>query len=395
MRGADFPLCGLVLSGGGARAAYQAGVLKGISDILCKKHKITEVPFRIFTGESAGAINSGVLASHMESFAEGTDRLWHYWETLRFQHVFRTGPVSVLANAAKWMRELSFGGAFRAKSSVSLFNTSPLYSFLRDKIDFEKIHHAVATGDLQGIAVTTTNYATASTVTFFDGDPSIKPWVRSQRVSVREKLRMEHILASTAIPILFPPIRINGTYFGDGAIRMRTPMSPAIHLGAERVIAIGLSHYRSLAETELLNRSATMDSIALADVGGVLLNAGFLDNLDADVERMERINRTISHMHEDIRKLQPLRVVPLLVLRPSQDLGLIAWQEYDRFTSVLRHLLRGIGASRNSGWDLVSYLAFDRAYAQKLLELGYQDIFHCENEILEFFLESEPTKLSA
>jgi NTE family protein len=380
-------LSGLVLSGGGARAAYQAGVLRGVSDIVCKKHRISQVPFRIFTGESAGAINSGVLATHIEDFDRGTERLWQYWENLRFQHVFKTNPVSVLGNAARWMRELSFGGAFRSKNSVSLFNTSPLHKYLKDKIDFQKIQNSVFSGELRGIAVSTTNYATASTVTFFDGDESVRPWLRAHRIAVRVHLKLEHVLASTAIPILFPPVRIGETYYGDGSIRMRTPMSPAIHLGAKKILAIGLRHYRSLKEVEVANYTMAMPSIALADVGGVLLNAGFLDNLEADLERMERINETLQLMPEKVRAELPskLQVIPVLTIRPSEDLGLIAWREFDRFTSMLRHLLRGLGASRSSGWDLVSYLAFDRAYARKLLELGYQDAINHEREIVDFF----------
>jgi NTE family protein len=245
----------------------------------------------------------------------------------------------------------------------------------------------LASGQLRAVAVTATNYHTGSAVTFFDGAKDIEPWVRRGRLGRRERLSLDHVLASSAIPVFFPPVSVAGTFFGDGCVRLTAPLSPAIHLGAQRIVAIGIRYARSPMETTSLNLPVFQTPPTLSEIGGVLLNAVFLDSLDSDVERTERINATQALLTEDqrARSQQPLRQIPLLVLRPSRDLGRLAIEQYHRLPRTLRHLLAGIGATGERGWDLVSYLAFEPVYLETLMDLGYQDTYARRAEVETFF----------
>ena len=377
----------LVLSGGGARAAYQAGVAKAISDILKKHNRDDEPPFTVFCGESAGAINAALLAVHVDDFAKGTDELWRYWNELRMEDIFATSPVALLTNAGRWMRELSLGGLLQTGSAPYLLDARPLRQYLAPKVDFSRIRKLVREGTLQGLGISATSYATGSAITFYDGASDAKPWARSHRLGVRTEIKLEHVLASAAIPVLFPPVRIGRCFYGDGSVRLKTPLSPAIHMGAQQILALGLRYYRTPEQTVEINEKAQMKSIALADIVGVLLNAGFLDNLDGDIERLERINHTLSLIPRERHKELPneLRPIQALTIRPSRDLGELASQELARFNTLIRYLLRGIGTSNQSGSDLISYLAFDSAYTHELLQLGYADGWAKEKALLEFF----------
>jgi NTE family protein len=228
-------------------------------------------------------------------------------------------------------------------------------------------------------------------MTFFDGAPDIAPWVRSSRLGLRAVLSVPHVLASAAIPVFFPPVALEGAWFGDGCVRLSAPLSPVIHLGAERILAIGIRYARTPAETIALNQTGRRANPSVSDISGVLLNAIFLDSLDSDVERSERINATLSLLTREQhgRLRHPLRRIPLLVLRPSRDLGSLAIEQYQRFPKTLRHLLRGIGATGESGWDLVSYLAFEPAYIERLIELGYEDT-HARGADIDAFFATEP-----
>jgi NTE family protein len=230
-------------------------------------------------------------------------------------------------------------------------------------------------------------------MSFFDGEPDIAPWLRSSRLGLREPLSVAHVMASSAIPMFFPPVSIDGAWFGDGCVRLSAPLSPAIHIGAQRLVAIGIRYARTPDETNALNRSGPRGRPTVSEISGVLLNAIFLDSLDSDVERMERINATLSLLSDEqyARMKHPLRSIPLLVLRPSRDLGSLAIEQYRRFPRTLRHLLRGIGASGESGWDLVSYLAFEPAYIERLMELGYDDTLSRRREVESFFVSEIAT----
>ncbi|HET6923053.1 MAG TPA: patatin-like phospholipase family protein, partial [Anaeromyxobacteraceae bacterium] len=239
-------------------------------------------------------------------------------------------------------------------------------------------------GVLRGVAVTATSYRTSVAVTFFDGHPQVEPWVRSTRLGVRETLRLEHVLASAALPIFFPPIRVRGAFYGDGCVRMTAPLSPAIHLGAERVVAVSVRHWR--APEEMMPGRSRRDALAPSEIAGVLMNSVFLDAVESDVERLERLNRLVRLVPEEARTVlpHPIRPVEALVLRPSKDLGRLAEDEYQRFPRFLRYLLRGIGVKNGKGADLVSYLAFEPVYVNRLVELGFDDTMARRREVEAF-----------
>lgn len=377
---------GLVLSGGGARGAYQAGVLRGMADVLGDDAE--RGPFDILTGISAGAINATALAAEGRNFRRGAENLWETWRRLRMDKVIRTNFGSVSGTGLRWLVNLGFGGSGSSdRRSTHLLDASPLKDFLRDTIDTEAIRRHIANGNLRGVAVTATSYATGTAITFFDAAQDVRPWSRSARMGLPAPLTMHHILASAAIPILFPPVRIDGCFYGDGGVRMTAPLSPAIHLGARRVLAIGVRYQRPDAQTRELNEGSRMDQVTLADIGGAMLNASFLDSLEADAERMTRINATVSLLTPEQRAHQPLGLhrVPLLMIRPSRDLGQLAADQLANFPAVMRHMLRGVGASEETGADLLSYLAFDPAYTVPLLELGRADALDQADAIRAFF----------
>jgi NTE family protein len=374
---------GLVLTGGGARAAYQVGVLRALADIT----RGESTPFRIVTGVSAGAINTYAVAAHADDFATAVESLSTTWRTLSPENVYRTDARSLFSIGARWIGELSGGGLLGAARSNHLLDTSPLRALLHKRLANARIQHHLATGRLRGVALTATNYETGTAITFYDGADDIEPWTRSSRIGRRESLTVDHVLASSAIPIFFPPVRIGSSFYGDGCIRLNAPISPAIHLGADRVLAVGIRYLRSGFQLSELNGSLKGDPLSLAEIGGVLLNAVFLDSLESDVERLERINATLSLISPEqrTRLSYPLRKIPILVMRPSRDLGRLAARQSRRFPRTLRYLLRGIGATGERGWDLLSYLAFEPTYVSLLMELGFYDTLTRRAEVEAFF----------
>jgi NTE family protein len=373
---------GLVLTGGGARAAYQAGALQALSEIA----DFDATPFRVLTGVSAGAINAAYLASHADDFRAATRTLWDVWQGLGAQQVFRSDAPNLIGIGTRWIRDLAMGGVLEGGNINYLLDTSPLRTYLGDRLQLERAREHVASGRLRGFAVSATSYLTGTAISFFDAAPEVREWARSTRIGLRAHVRLEHVLASAAIPIFFAPVKVDGVPFGDGCVRMTAPTSPAIHLGADRLIAIGIRYARSGEQTVMMNRDLQAERVTLAEIAGVMLNAVFLDSLDADLERLERINQTVALIPhaERSRMAQPLRAIPVLALRPSQDLGRLAADQYDNFPRMLRYLLRGIGATGATGWDLLSYLAFEPVYVGRLLELGYRDTQARRAEILDF-----------
>ncbi len=372
----------LVLGGGGARAAYQVGVLRALVEILGPRRS----PFNILTGLSAGAVNCAALGAGVGDFGGTVERLARTWLSLAPDSVYRTDVTSLTGLGMRWLKDLTTGGVLGAGRSHALLDTTPLRALVAREIDLSGLPAHFASGALRGLAVSATNYLTGTTVTFFDGVQALAPWARHNRISMRAALTIDHVLASMAIPVFFPPVHVDGRMFGDGGIRMTAPLSPAIHLGADRILAVGIRYYRSTDQVLALNQESRADNVTIAQIGGVLLNALFLDSLDNDLERLNRINRTLALIPEDVRRRHPdaLRPIPALVLRPSQDLGHLAADQYERFPGMLRHLLRGIGATGDSGWDLVSYLAFQPAYIERLIDLGYNDALGQRDEIEAF-----------
>lgn len=378
---------GLVLSGGGARAAYQAGVLRGIAEILGSRYG--SQPFQIITGLSAGAINASYLASAESCFADQAKALSKLWSNLKTEQVFKTSALSFTRLSLSWMKDLGSGGLLGSAKSTHILDSSPLREFLQERISFDQIRKNISSSLLHGFAVTATSYATGTSTTFFDTRTLEDSWIRSSRIGVKTTLTLDHVLASSAIPGFFRPVRVGNSYYGDGGIRSNTPFSPAIRLGADRLLAIGVRYLRTDTEILEINRQVVMDSIALADIAGVTLNSLFLDALDFDFERLRRINETVELLTEEARLRHPsrLKVIPALIIRPSEDLGSLAANEFKRFPGMLRYLLRGIGASPEKGADLLSYIAFDQYYTQRLVSLGLKDSFTQQDAILDFFKE--------
>jgi NTE family protein len=381
---------GLVLTGGGARSCYQVGAIRALSEIAGPG----PIPFNVLAGISAGAINAVVLGCGAEDFAGSAERLRATWAGLTPESVYRTGALRLASIGSRWIRDLSAGGLIGKSGINYLLDPAPLRDLLQHAIPIGRMRRHLRAGRLRGVALSATNYHTGSGVTFFEGAADIEPWTRSTRIGVRARLTVDHVMASAAIPVFFPPVKIEKTFYGDGCVRMIYPMSPAIHLGAERIVAISVRHLLAPAETAREEASSQTDSLPLSEIAGVLLNAVFLDSLDSDLERLVRNNKMLALIPRErlSRSELDLRPIPALVLRPSQDLGKLAADEYHRFPAMLRYLLKGIGATGHAGEDLLSYLAFEPIYVKRVMDLGYSDTMARRAEIEEFFFGERPEK---
>lgn len=363
------------MSGGGARAAYQVGVVRAIYEIVGKKNNL----FDVISGNSAGAINATYLGASSENWDVATHNLSELWMRVKPQNIYDLRKRTISDIGLKLISGTVLGGMTPKGNSVNhLLDTSPLKAFAEREIEFPDIGKNISKKNLHGIALSTTNYNSGSSVVFYEGSEQIKDWARSDRFSFRTELRVQHMMASSAIPFFFPPVQIGHSYYGDGCIRQTTPLSPAIHLGSDKIIAIGVRHahghdrMRHLAFTP-------MSQPTMGQITGVMLNSIFLDSIDADVERLIRINELISEgAHPE------LKTVPILMIRPSQDLGKIANNVTEQLPPIMRYLLKGIGVSDHEGLDLLSYLAFDVSYTKPLIELGYEDAYKMKSDILRF-----------
>jgi NTE family protein len=371
----------LVLTGGGARAAYQAGAVRALAELWPGKTS----PFNIITGISAGSVNACLLANHVDNFKHGSEQLWNLWHELTVERVITTDALTLGQLGLTLIGDLALGGFFRSPVSSHLLDTRPLRQIIETNVDFEKIRAHLESGLLEGFGVTATNYHNGCAVSFFDSHENIPEWGRGNHLSRRGPINSDHIMASAAIPIFFPPIEIEGRYYGDGSVRLLSPLSPSIHLGAERILAVGIRHSKEPEDYKLVEQKAHME-ISFADIGGVFLNAVFLDALESDLERIHRVNFTLEQVGSDRLREIPgaMRVIPIEAIRPSRDLGSIAAGGIQRFPFLLRHLLRGLGARRKRGNDVLSYIDFDRSYCGKLLRLGYKDTMKRRDDLSRF-----------
>lgn len=370
----------LILPGGGARAAYQAGVLAAIAELLPEKQRN---PFPILCGTSAGAINAATLACHADDFAAGVAALNDVWGAMRAHHVYRADHFGIALTGARWLSMLAFGWLLR-QSPRSLLDNQPLRQLLAERLDFANIERCISAGHLHAISVTASGYSSGHCASFFQGHASVKPWRRTQRFGSRACLSVDHLMASAAIPFIFPAIRLNREWFGDGSMRHLAPLSPAIHLGARKILVIGAGR---TSEPVLRYRGENYPS--LAQIAGHALSSIFLDGLAVDIERVQRVNRTLKSFatsnpgHRDLH----LRTIDTLVISPSERLDDLAVRHARALPRALRIMLRGIGAMNKDGGALTSYLLFEQSYTQALIQLGYRDTVARRDEVFAFIFK--------
>lgn len=398
------PMTGLVLTAGGSRGSYQAGVLKRIGELPALRNKPS--PFPIIAGASAGAINGAAIASYASDFGEGTARLAQLWAQLNVTDVMRTDFRALLGNAGKLALDLALGGLIGAGRVESLFDSSPLRRFLGQHLPIENIGEAIRRRHLYAVAITATGYHSGKAFTFIQGRPGHPMWNKSRRVALKTRLGVEHVLASSSIPLVFPavPLSTGGgrAYFGDGALRLVTPLSPAIRLGADRLFAIGV---RCQDAADGLLRSEMSDDVGgaslrrppLSQICGVFLNAIFLDHLNADVDHLLRMNTLVAAYQAAQAKLppssqvgEPMRVIEPLVISPSEDIAIIAKTLAHRMPRSIRYLMDGLGTPDAQSADLMSYLLFDGAFSRELVQLGYRDAQQRIDEIEAFLVAPRP-----
>jgi NTE family protein len=388
---------GLVMTGGGARGAYQAGVLKRLGEL--KRIQASGNPFPIIGGSSAGAINGAGLAMGCDDFPLATRVLAQLWAGLRPEDVFRCDLLHQARNSITWILDLSFGGVLGGGNARSLLDATPLQRFLNKHLDCSRIRENIRRGHLYAFALSATNYTSGKSYLFIQGAKGHPMWNRSRRVTLPTKITIEHICASAAIPLVFQPVKLKtqrgSAFFGDGCIRLQQPLSPVIRLGAKKILAIGVRGHGLEHQDE-----SDSQEPSLAQVLGVLFNVMFLDHLATDIEHLERLNQLLSEGHikqlgiNGCERLRPLR--PLLIT-PSANLTALAEQHQRDLPYLIQYFVNSLGRDAASCADLMSYLLFTSKYTTDLMEIGYHDANERIDEIEDFLfspVEGDEEELS-
>jgi len=366
---------GLVLTGGGARSAYQVGVLAAVARLMPRE---AASPFQIVTGMSAGAIVAAAVACHASRFREGVVALERVWRNFHSEHVFRADTASMLRAGLRWMLALLSAGRLAAPPE-SVFDSSPLGHLLERHYDFDRMRQAMAEGHLEALAIAASNYRTARSVAFYEcRDPEIASAAGWHR-GVGTQLSVTHLLASSAVPFLFPAVRLDGEYYGDGAMRQIAPLSPAIRLGADRLFVVGV---RELPQEPGMAATDRAPAPSVGQVIGFMLDTLFIDSLHASIAQLERINRLVEQSAvpspEGLRRIEPL------VITPQADFSAIAARHARAMPRSVRALLRTMGASNVGGSELLSYLLFESSYTRELIAIGREDAMARRDEITHF-----------
>jgi NTE family protein len=374
---ANKPKLAVVMAGGGARAAYQIGVLKAIAEMIPSG---APSPFNIICGTSAGAINAASLAAKADHFKNSVRRMHFVWSNFSSDQVFRTDTFGIIKTGLHLMLGMILGSLGKHRS-IYLLDRTPLQKLLEKYIDSGIFQRQIDNKSLHALNISATGYSSRQSVSFYHGHTSLNNWNRAQRIGVATRITVDHLMASSAIPILFAPIKLNREYFGDGSIRQTAPISPALHLGADRVLIIG--NHEADPEFE---RATNAKPPSLGEIAGHTLNSIFLDSLDTDIERLHRINKTVSLIGDKTLEQHgvALRQVELLVISPSEDIGKMAADYAHELPWSIKILLRAIGAYSKTDSTFMSYLLFEKGYCNALIKLGYEDTMRDKDNILHF-----------